>query len=248
MELRRYWDIIWRYLPVVLALPLLVGLGSSALFLTRPRSYKAETKVQVLLVSPAGTPAPNPAYFTYGGYYDFLATEYAVDDLAEVLNGNVFAAAVRETLGGPPFNLALRDEEVRGTFRARRAHRVLLIDATTGDRDRSKAIANAAVLTLQRDPLRYFSKVGLAPEQKVAALPIDSPLEARGNRVAGLFNVALQTLLALFAGLGLAFLLDYLNDRIRDADGARDALDLPVLGQIPAHRPAREAVAARRMA
>ena len=44
------------------------------------------------------------------------------------------------------------------------------------------------------------------------------------------------TALAGCAGLGLAFLLAYLNDRMRDADGVAEALGLPVLGQIPTGR------------
>ena len=47
------------------------------------------------------------------------------------------------------------------------------------------------------------------------------------------FTELLQTAIALFAGLALAFLLEYLNDRLRDADTAGEALGLPVLGQIP---------------
>jgi hypothetical protein len=39
MELRRYWAIVWRYRAVVLALPFLVGLVTSALFLAEPNSY-----------------------------------------------------------------------------------------------------------------------------------------------------------------------------------------------------------------
>jgi capsular polysaccharide biosynthesis protein len=89
------------------------------------------------------------------------------------------------------------------------------------------------MLTLQRDPLKYFSKADLAPKQSAAILPIDNPLEARGNRVTRALNVVIQTTLAGCAGLGLAFLLAYLNDRIRDPDEATAALGLPVLGAIP---------------
>ena len=62
---------------------------------------------------------------------------------------------------------------------------------------------------------------------------VEAPLEAKGDRVRRALNVLLQTMIALFAGLALAFLLDYLNERLRDAEGAREALDLPILGQIP---------------
>lgn len=236
MELRRYWAIIWRYRWVVLGLPLLVGLASTALFLIQKPSYKAEMKAQLVIAPPqAATPtAAGQDFFRYDSYYNYLATEYAVDDLVEVLNGNVFADAVTATLRGPDFNLNLKDEEVRGAFTASRLHRVLTVEVATGDRDRSTAIARAVNLTLARDPLKYFSKGDLVARQGAVPIMIEAPLEAKGDRVRRALNVVLQTTIALFAGLGLAFLLHYLNDRLRDADAVAEALGLPVLGQIPA--------------
>lgn len=231
MELRRYWAIVWRYRVVVLALPFLVGLVTTLLFFAESPSYTAKMRAQVVLVPPQST-APDD-FFRYDTYYTYLATEYTVDDLADVLNGNSFATVVAATLRGPEFNLQLSDDQVFGTFKARRSHRVLEIDVQTGDPARSLAIARASMLTLQRDPLKYFTRGNLAPKQNAAILPIDMPLEARGNRVTRALNVIIQTVLAGFAGLGLAFLLAYLNDRIRDPAEAQDALGLPVLGAIP---------------
>ncbi len=231
MELRRYWSIIWRYRVVVLALPLLVGLVTSLLFFALPPSYTAKTKAQVVLAPPQAQ--STDTFFRYDTYYTYLATEYTVDDLVDVLNGNTFAAAVAATLRGPEYNLNLKDEEVRGTFKAQRSHRVLELDVTTGDRNRSLAIARAALLTLQRDPLKYFTKGDLVKKEGVAIIPIDQPLEARSDRASRALNVIIQTVLAGCAGLGLAFLLAYLNDRLRDAEGVAETLGLPVLGQIP---------------
>ena len=231
MELRRYWSTIWRYRWLVLLLPFIVGLGSTALWLIQPNSYKTTLKVQLVLAPPQANAGDE--FFRYDSYYNYLATEYVVDDLVEVLNGNVFADAVTATLRGPEYGLAIKEDEVRGTFEARRVHRLLIIDVTGGSDARTVAIARAINTTIDRDPVKYFTKGDLVPKQGAAALVVDAPLEARGNRVQRALNVVLQTALALFAGLALAFLLDYLNDRLRDADGARDALDLPVLGQIP---------------
>ena len=106
MELQRYWDIVWRRLPVVLAVPLLVALGSLALFLARPVSYTAKTRVQLELIPQQ---ANNDNFFRYNDYYNYLATEYAVDDLVEVLSGNVFQADVARTLQGPPYKRSTRE-------------------------------------------------------------------------------------------------------------------------------------------
>lgn len=231
MELRRYWSTIWRYRWLVLLLPFIVGLGSTALWLIQPNGYKTTLKVQLVLAPPQVNAGDQ--FFRYDSYYNYLATEYAVDDLAEVLNGNVFADAVTATLRGPGYGLTIDEDDVRGAFKARRVHRILIIDITSSSNDRAVAIARAVSATIDRDPVKYFTKGDLVPKQGAAALVIEAPLEARGNRVQRALNVILQTAIALFAGLALAFLLDYLNDRLRDADSARDALDLPILGQIP---------------
>ena len=232
MELRRYWSTIWRSRWLVLLLPFLVGLGSTAAWLIQPNGYQTTLKVQLVLAPPQAGAGDD--FFRYDTYYNYLATEYAVDDLVEVINGNVFADAVTATLRGPGYGLTIDEDDVRGAFVGRRVHRVLIIDVTSGTEDRTVAIARAVSATLDRDPIRYFTKGDLVPKQGAAALVVEAPLEARGDRVQRALNVILQTAIALFAGLALAFLLDYLNDRLRDADGARDALDLPVLGQIPA--------------
>ncbi|MDP9375307.1 MAG: hypothetical protein M3Q65_23230 [Chloroflexota bacterium] len=240
MELRRYWNIVRRYLPLVLAVPLLVGLGSLALYLARPPAYTAQARVQLQLVPPQ---AEERGVFRYDNYYNFLATEYAADDLVEVLNGNIFAAAVARTLGGPGFNLAVSPEEVEDALVARRAHRVLVIDATVGTPERAIAISRAAARTLGEDPAGYFRRGDAGAQLEAVPLVIGQPTEARSNGSRALFNVVLRMALGLFAGLGLAFLLDYLDDRLRGADAVRETLGLPVLGQIPANghrRGARE--------
>ena len=230
MELRRYWEIVWRRWPVVLAVPLLVATGSLALFLSRPVSYTARAKVQLTLVPQQ---ADSRDFFRYNDYYKYLATEYAADDLVEVLNGNVFTDAVARTLQGPDFNLPIGVEQIRGALDVTRKHRVLQIEATTGEREWAVALARAATLTFQRDPLKYFSHGDSGVTVDAAPLVIDEPLAARSNRIRSLFNIAVQTLLGLVAGVGLAFLLEYLDDTLRGAEAASRTLGLPVLGQIP---------------
>lgn len=231
MELRRYWTIVMRRLPVALAVPLLVGLGSLALLLVRPASYTATAKVQLVLVPQQ---ADNPDLFRYADYYNFLATEYTVDDVTEIMNGNVFRDDLARLLQSPEYNLKIEQEQLDGALRVSRKHRVLMITVTAGNRDWAKAIADGATKIVQRDPVKYFSRGGSPVKEDAALLVIERPLEAQGNRSTAIMNVALQTLLGLFAGLGLAFLLEYLDDRLRGAEAVCEALALPVLGEIPA--------------
>lgn len=230
MELRRYWNVIRRRLPVVLTIPLLVLVGSLALFFIQPVTYTAKANIQMVIVPPQ---AGNDTFYRYADYYNFLATEYMVDDLVEVLNGNVFIEDVDKTLQGPSFNVAVPVDHIRGALDVTRKHRVIQIAATAPQRALAQQIAAAAVQTLQQDPVKYFSRGNSNAPINARALVIDQPLQAKSNRIRSLLNVALQTVLGLFAGLGLAFLLEYLDDRLRDAEMVRDALGLPVLARVP---------------
>lgn len=48
-----------------------------------------------------------------------------------------------------------------------------------------------------------------------------------------LLNIVIGAMLGIFAGIGLAFLSEYMNKTIRTTDDVKQYLDLPVLGSIP---------------
>lgn len=239
MEFRRYWQVLARRWPVVLAVPFLVAIGSLALFAIRPVTYTAKTSVQLVIVPPQ---ANNDAFFRYADYYNFLATEYMADDLVEILSGNVFTQDVATTLAGPDFKRAVPVDHIRGALDVSRVHRVIIIAATSTDRELATAVARAAVKTLRADPVKYFSRGGSGAPIDAKPFVIDEPLGAQSNRAKSLLNVALQTVVALFAGIGLAFFLEYIDDRLRDADDVVSTLQLPVMAKLgPAPATSRSA-------
>jgi capsular exopolysaccharide synthesis family protein len=70
-------------------------------------------------------------------------------------------------------------------------------------------------------------QTGNAELVQPAELPT-SPTSPKPTR-----NAILGAMLGLLFGIGLAFLLERLNRRLRDPEEARDAFELPVLGTIP---------------
>ena len=63
---------------------------------------------------------------------------------------------------------------------------------------------------------------------------VTPPATRRANTVPGLVSeIALRTLVGLLIGIGLAFLLDYLDPSVRTRREVEDLLRLPVLGAIP---------------
>ena len=58
----------------------------------------------------------------------------------------------------------------------------------------------------------------------------------RAYALAGFALCLLLVLIALIIGIALAFLLDYLDDRIRSKDDVKDLFELPIYGEVP-HAP-----------
>jgi capsular polysaccharide biosynthesis protein len=72
---------------------------------------------------------------------------------------------------------------------------------------------------------------------------VTPPVTHRANTLPGLISeIALRTLIGLLVGIGLAFLVDYLDPSVRTRQEVESLLALPVIGEIP--RPRRRGVAA----
>jgi hypothetical protein len=72
---------------------------------------------------------------------------------------------------------------------------------------------------------------------------VTPPVTHRANSLFGLISeIGLRTVIGLLVGIGLAFLIDYIDPSVRTRQEAERLLDMPVLGEIP--RPARRRAAA----
>src|SRR5512135_1866859 len=94
MELADYGRVIWRYLWMIIVLPVVVGIGS---WVFRPQpvpQYQASVRFTI------GVNAPNAKDVT--GYDPILtayqASEYIRDDFVEIIQSDVFAADVNAEL------------------------------------------------------------------------------------------------------------------------------------------------------
>lgn len=224
MELVRYWRIIkrrWWLVAVLLA----VVLAAYPLSASRPpASYSASMRFAVGL-----QPEPRSgAYYTYDYYYTWLTAEYLVDDLSEVVRSNVFAQDVATTSG-----VAVPPGAIQGATSAGKLHRILTVQITWGNADELERIANAVVQVMTERGDTYFAQLGT--DSAVVSV-IDPPSIGQvGASLRQRLDLPLRLILALLAGVALTFLLDYLDDTVRDrADLAQ--LSLPILGEIPRPR------------
>ena len=101
---------------------------------------------------------------------------------------------------------------------------------TWHDAAQAQLIAEAAVQNLSENNAKYFAQLG-ASGASVAV--IDKPVAYRvGASLREQLDIPIRLLLALLAGIALAFILDYLDTSVRDARDA-ERLGLRVLGEIP---------------
>ena len=229
MELRLYWNIIKTRLWIVVALVIICLLSFLLFAPTVATSYVANMRFVVGLV-----PEPSPeTHYAYDRYYTWLTAEYLLDDLAEVVKSGVFAEDVAALAG-----VDLTPRAIQGITSAGKLHRVLEVSVNWHDHDQLARVANAVVQVLTNHGDSYFAQ--LSTNSAVISV-IDPPtISPVGPSLRQRLDLPIRMVLALLAGIGLTFLLDYLDDTIRDRADL-EGLGLPILAEIPARRrwPAR---------
>ncbi len=226
MELRAYWRIIIRrwWLPVGLAV--LVGLLTLATqrpWQPRPAAYQATMRFNVGL-----QPERIPGVYTYDRYYTMLTSEYLVDDLSEIVRSAAFTSEVSRQLASQ--GIKVPPAAIGAGTQPGKLHRILTVSVTWGDEAQLRAIADAVAATLGQRSADFF---GQFSAQEADIRLIDPPTVSAVARPAReQLDIPLRVLLALAAGIGLAFLLDYLDDSVRGAEEL-EGMGLAVLAEVP---------------
>jgi len=228
MELREYWLILRRrwWIPVVLSL--LVGVFS--LIQLQPWQPKAPAYAASLrmLVGVMPATAGDAATYYDPRYYAWLTSEYLVDDFTEVVRSQLFAENVSQRLAGQ--NLQVPAGVIQGSAATGKQHRIITLNFTWGDKPQVQQIAGAAAAELSEKAPEYFQQLGT---NGAGVTLIDGPtVSVVGPSVRDRVELPLRVLLGFLVGVGIVFLLHYLDNSIRRADEL-EAIGLTVLGQIP---------------
>jgi capsular polysaccharide biosynthesis protein len=226
MELRRYWQIVWKRGWIVLALVLATGLISLATWSRPAPVYQATLRVSMGL-RPEDR---GPSVYTYDRYYAWLASEYLVDSFSEVVKSQSFAQDVSAKLATGPHPIQVPAGAIQGSTVSEKVHRILTITITWNDAQQLQAIADAAVAALRENNAKYFAQLGT---EGASVYVIDMPtISAVGPGLRQKLDIPLRLFLALLAGVALTFLLDYLDLSVRDGEDL-ESLGLAPLGYIP---------------
>jgi len=220
MELEHYWHIIRRRWWLIVSLVSLVLIVSLLTARTPAPVYQAHLRFAIGIegVEPVNAPSGE------GRSDAWLASEYLADDLSEVLKGGDFATRIAARTGLPVG---------AGTIFATREHRIMTVTITWPDRDQAQAIAEAVAAELAQAPYDYFPQLQGITAQAVL---IDGPaIGTVGPSLTDRLDLPIRLLVALAAGIALAFLWDYLDDTVRGRAEA-EGLGPRVLGEIPRRR------------
>jgi capsular polysaccharide biosynthesis protein len=224
MELRQYWKIVYKRLWIVIALIVIVLVSSLVLQPGHPAFYQASMRFTVAVVPES----KSGDYYAYDRYYTWMASEYFVDELTEIVGSEAFARAVSEELANSGLDLPAGD--IYGSLGADRKHRILTVHITWEDQVQLVDIANAAAKVLRGRSTDFLGQLGTTDADirlidQPVVLPAAQSLKEK-------LDLPIRLFLALLAGVVLTFLLDYLDDTVRDRAEVQ-AMGLAVLGEIP---------------
>jgi capsular polysaccharide biosynthesis protein len=230
MELRTYWEILRRrwWLPLLLA-GLVAAISTVQLrpWEARPSSYT--TSMRLLVGVLPATDAAESAYDPR--YYAWLTSEYLVDDFTEVVRSALFAQGVSARLTDQAIELP--PGVIQGSAATGQQHRIITLSFTWGDEEQLAAIANAAAAEITENAVTYFQALGT---EGAGVTVLDGPMISEvGPTLRDRLEWPLRIGLGLLVGLGLIFLLEYLDTSLRKRSEV-EMLGLRVIGEIPKDR------------
>ncbi len=228
MELKAYLATLWRRWYVIVLVPAIVLVGVLLQSRRTTPTYTSTAKVTVIRSSEQ----PNNPNFQYDGYYQYLASEYALDDLVQVVQGNVFADDVAKNIKADT-GQDISAGEVQGAIASSRVNRILTLNVTSSSPDRAVTIASEAAKTLQQKGTDYFKTT---PDVTASIQTIQQPLGAGENTSKRMLLYLMQIAVAIFGGILIALFIDYLDDTLHTPEAVTTALGLPVVGVIPSDR------------
>ena len=222
MELRQMYKILLRWWWLV-AIPVFVVAAYVGLTYHPPA-----TNYQVVMRFATGT-APAGLSQEYDRYYPWLTSEYIANGLADIAVTGAFAEAITARLAEQ--GIVVAPAAVQGAIISDNAQSVFVIYLTWPDPAQIVDVAEAITTELTENGAAYFPQ--LAALGNVARrLDSPTPVPLTPGLRAQLLGPGLRLLLAVAAGVGLAFLAHTLDPTVQEKADV-EALGIRVLTSIP---------------
>lgn len=230
MQLRQYIAILQRFWVVIVVLPSIVAGGSFILQRKQPPRYTSVGRIIVTQTPHKKTevlPFPDLNLI-----HSWQSSEYILDDVPQIISSIALAEDVSAWLKSQGHHIA--PTTIRASLAGEKFHRSITITSNTENPELAQKVVEGAIKSLQTHGLKYWNRqpdtgTGL----RVAVLDPPSDAMQISNKRTLVRNVGLRSILACAAAIGLAFLLHYLDDTVRDPHQIETYLGLHVLGTIP---------------
>lgn len=256
MELRDYGSIIRRRLWIILLIVIIVGLYSGYQYYKlrkTPGALKTSQSQVTMLIGLQ----ENSGVSIHNNYSDYVSvSESIADEFASgpTLTSPSFDHLVYQQIltdesqsGSNSIPGGLQEGNIAGALSAGRVHSLVTVTATWPNGDGAKALAKAVgeVTTAHIDEYMDYVISNNSSVSAIATRPViaarvvtgaTAPITIAGSSASKPTLLAALVLVGLIIGIALAFLIEYLDDRIRRANDVVQLLQLPVYGEIP-HAP-----------
>lgn len=223
MELRTYWKILlrrWPYVIIPAVVVLVVGLATY-----RPPATTYNVGVRFMVSQP---PALEANESDQERYYNWLTSEYIVNALTDWVQGHEFGQAVSAEL--QERGLQVPPGAIQGGLVADNARSLFTLSLVHSDPELLVEMMDAAIVVLQERNTDVLPQLGDSPARLV---PLDEPVVSTlPTGIRSQLELPVRILAALVAGLGLAFLIEYLDPTVRDRTQLEE-MGLSILGEIP---------------
>jgi capsular polysaccharide biosynthesis protein len=230
MELREYWSIIRRHWWLPAAVTVVALLASTVVGIRGASAYKTDMR---LAVSTIPVQDPNAERYFDPTYYSNLDSEYLADDMSEFMTSRAFADEVHRELATSSTPTDVDIETIMTATRTKKTHRFIDITITTPTFEDGSAIAGS-ISRILKDPSHVAQYLTALTAYRTQMEIVTPPVTHRANTLFGLISeIGLRTLIGLLVGIGLAFLVDYVDPSVRTREEAERVLQMPVLAEIP---------------
>ena len=214
LDLYAIWQVIKKRLKIIILIPLIAGLVSLLYtsYMITPL-YSASTKLMVM--------RPTDVREIY--WQDIQTSRQLVETYREIaLSRRVMSLAVE--MGDLPYDA----DGLRGMINVEGVRDTELINLTATDPDPELArdMANVVAAAFMEEVIEIMNIENVSVVDD--AVTPGGPVSPRLN-----FNVAVAFLVGLMGALGVAFLLEFLDQTIKDPIEAQKLLELPVIGVVP---------------
>lgn len=220
IDLRQYWQIISKRWLIVVAIPLLAALTSGIIsfFIIKP-SYQAST---TLIVGKKASEEGQAAAQMLDNNV-LLANQQLAKTYATIAQSRTVEESVIKDL-----NLPLTAEKLDKliTVDQVKTTEILEIQVNNTNPELAASIANTMAQEFSKAVIE-IKKVDSVSIVDKAEVP-DSPVKPNKK-----LNILIAFVVGLMASVGLAFLLEHLDNTIKTSNDVEDVLGIPVLGVIP---------------